>query len=535
MYPTYQASAWFSVVPVLPAPGWIAVERPRAGAVERVRPEHLVHLPGDPVRKRALGLRLAPTGGAIDLAAGKHHLRDRHRAGVDAARGERRVGGRHLERAHRERPEPDRSDRLLRQLDTEALGHAPDVVGADVERELRVDGVVRGERRRGERHRSRVAMAVRRDLPRVAGGVVALAPRPARTRERRRGVVGRVGVRALLDRRGEHECLERRAGLPRRLGGEVELVLRVAGDHGGHRANRAGARLDRHDRGGRIVRLVQDLRDRALRCALEPRLDRRVDTQSALAHRVRAVDALELLGHVGEEVGLLDVRIDLARLQHHPLLDGAAELLARDLARLEHGPEHVVSTRDRRLPVVERVVDRRRLRQPGEQRGLGERQVTRVPREVGLRRGLDPVGVVAVVDRVQVLAQDHVLRPASAQLDREARLLDLALERTFVAGVEVGGELLGDRRAALDHLAGAHVTPEGADDALVVDAAVLVEAAVLDRDRRLRQPRADPRRAGRARGSSRPGSSRAGCRRRRRRTSSGRSRPAAGPRGRSSS
>ena len=59
------------------------------------------------------------------------------------------------------------------------------------------------------------------------------------------------------------------------------------------------------------------------------------------------------------------------------------------------------------------------------------------------------------------------------------------------ADVEVADELLRDRRAALDDLARAHVLPERARDALDVDAAVLVEAPVLDRDRRLRHPRAD--------------------------------------------
>src|SRR4029077_20166352 len=48
-----------------------------------------------------------------------------------------------------------------------------------------------------------------------------------------------------------------------------------------------------------------------------------------------------------------------------------------------------------------------------------------------------------------------------------------------------------DCRAALDHVTRAEVLPGGAGDALVVDAAVLVEAVVLDRDRCLAHPRAD--------------------------------------------
>src|SRR5262249_37800978 len=73
---------------------------------------------------------------------------------------------------------------------------------------------------------------------------------------------------------------------------------------------------------------------------------------------------------------------------------------------------------------------------------------------------------------------------------REAGLLDLALEGALAADVEVADELLGDRRAALDDLARADVLPERTRNALVVDAAVLVEAAILDGDRGLGKPRA---------------------------------------------
>src|SRR5438876_9565209 len=99
-------------------------------------------------------------------------------------------------------------------------------------------------------------------------------------------------------------------------------------------------------------------------------------------------------------------------------------------------------------------------------------------REIRLRGGLDAVGVIAVVDGVQVADEDLVLRPAAAELDRETRLLDLALEGALAAGIEVAHELLRDRGSAFDDLAGADVTPESAGDPDVVDAAGLVEAAV---------------------------------------------------------
>ena len=162
----------------------------------------------------------------------------------------------------------------------------------------------------------------------------------------------------------------------------------------------------------------------------------------------------QLVAHVAEEVRLLDPRVELARLE--PQVARRDRLLVlgrRDVRRTSRiARKHLVAARDRARGPVQRVVARRRLRQAGQQRRLPEPELARVLREVGLRRGLDPVGVVAVVDLVHVLVEDPVLRPAAAQLDREARLLDLALERPLLRDVEVAHELLRDRRAALDDL-----------------------------------------------------------------------------------
>ena len=108
--------------------------------------------------------------------------------------------------------------------------------------------------------------------------------------------------------------------------------------------------------------------------------------------------------------------------------------------------------------------------------------------EVRLRRGLDAVGVVPEVDLVQVAREDPVLRVHVLELLGEAGLLDLAVEGDLLADVEVADELLRDRRAALDDVAALHVLDGSADDALPVDTAVLVEAAVLDVDSRARDP-----------------------------------------------
>ena len=103
------------------------------------------------------------------------------------------------------------------------------------------------------------------------------------------------------------------------------------------------------------------------------------------------------------------------------------------------------------------------------------------------RRGLHPDRRAAadrsVGHRVQVVVQHPGLRVLLLQLGGELRLPDLAREVALrVLDVEGAHELLGDRRASLHGLAGLEVLDAGADDRVQVNAAVLVEALVLDGD-----------------------------------------------------
>src|SRR5439155_18087177 len=106
-----------------------------------------------------------------------------------------------------------------------------------------------------------------------------------------------------------------------------------------------------------------------------------------------------------------------------------------------------------------------------------------VPAEVNPRRRLDAVGALAEIDRVEVLGEDLVLRPLALELIGKRRLLKLLEDRAVLLGEQrVLHELLGDRRAPLRGALLADVLPHGARDSLIVDALVLVEALVLDRD-----------------------------------------------------
>jgi hypothetical protein len=115
--------------------------------------------------------------------------------------------------------------------------------------------------------------------------------------------------------------------------------------------------------------------------------------------------------------------------------------------------------------------------------------------EVRLRGRLDPVGAVAEVDRVEVVAQDPLLGPLARDLEGERGLAQLLEHGAVVLrGQRVLDELLGDRRAALDDALLDQVLVERAGDAAEVDAVVRVEAAVLDGDDRLLHDGRDVRR-----------------------------------------
>jgi hypothetical protein len=225
---------------------------------------------------------------------------------------------------------------------------------------------------------------------------------------------------------------------------------------------------------------------------------------SSARRLARAVAIDDLLAHPGREVGRgLARRLRLRRpdqvARRHGLADPALVLRPRQIALLEHLREHDVAPLPGRGAVGDRVIGRRRGDHAGEQGGLVRLQLARAAvcrlaaaevgygaPEIRARRGFDSVGAVAEVDRVQVLGEDLLLAPLAREVVGERGLADLLEDRpAALRARRVLDELLRDRRAALDGAAGREVLPEGTGGAAHVDAVVLVEALVLDRDDRV--------------------------------------------------
>src|SRR5207342_161652 len=119
------------------------------------------------------------------------------------------------------------------------------------------------------------------------------------------------------------------------------------------------------------------------------------------ANSLRAVLLHELVADEAEEVGLADPRVDPARPQVQVLdPDRLAVVRIADVAARVESEQNLVSALDCVVGILERVEDRRSLRETGEKGRLHERELAGVPRKVRLRCGLDAVRMAAVIDGV---------------------------------------------------------------------------------------------------------------------------------------
>ena len=111
----------------------------------------------------------------------------------------------------------------------------------------------------------------------------------------------------------------------------------------------------------------------------------------------------------------------------------------------------------------------------------------RVLAEVAARRRFDAVQTVAEIHLVQVELEDLRLAVDALDARREDQFLDFAAIRLVRRQKALTRELLGDRAAALRLPPVPDVGQRRGGDADEVEAAVIVEPLILDRDERLRQ------------------------------------------------
>src|SRR2546422_9186369 len=134
--------------------------------------------------------------------------------------------------------------------------------------------------------------------------------------------------------------------------------------------------------------------------------------------------------------------------------------------------------------VSHRVVSGGGLDEAGKEGRLSWREVLGVLAEVSAGGGPDPISAVAVVHAVHVHGQDLILREPLLEGHRKHHLVDLALDRLLRRQELDLHQLLRDGAAALVQTAGGDVDPQGSQRRADIDAAVVVEVAVLGRQRR---------------------------------------------------
>ena len=151
-----------------------------------------------------------------------------------------------------------------------------------------------------------------------------------------------------------------------------------------------------------------------------------------------------------------------------------------------HHVEHDTLPRFGRGEVREEIEIGRPLRDAGEQRRFGLRQIGGVLAEVDLAGGLRPVGPMAVVEQVEVHLQQLVLAEEVGQLLRQPGFEHFAVHGLVVALIrpqeEVAGELHGDGAGAGSDLAFLRVSQRGRGDTRRIHAGVLVERGVFGGD-----------------------------------------------------
>ena len=86
---------------------------------------------------------------------------------------------------------------------------------------------------------------------------------------------------------------------------------------------------------------------------------------------------------------------------------------------------------------------------------------------------------------IHIELKDFLLRILTLQLKRQKHFLNLALQRAILRQIGIFSKLLRNRRAALRDGTPANIRPNRTHDAAWIDARMVVEAIILNRDKRI--------------------------------------------------
>ncbi len=164
---------------------------------------------------------------------------------------------------------------------------------------------------------------------------------------------------------------------------------------------------------------------------------------------------------------------------HHRRQWRQAAPFGRDHAVLTQPAEHIGQPLlgTPRVPVGRKEI--RSLGETSQQRPLFQREVLRALAEIAARGKLDAPRAAAEKNRVKVKFENLGLAERVLHAGGEDHFADLALIRKILSHQQVLDDLLGDGRAALRPAGLGEITDEGANEAALVNAFMLVETLVL--------------------------------------------------------
>ncbi len=211
-----------------------------------------------------------------------------------------------------------------------------------------------------------------------------------------------------------------------------------------------------------------------LHTGLQLRVHGGIDTQpAAVDSLIGRIGVTGKLGHGGEQADQFVVhhvihKPGMGKLNRRGLavsellLQGCVTLFLVDVAEAQHGSQNGGHYFQGFCFTVQRVIVVGGVDDTGQHRSFGQAQFGDAFVEIGLRRRLHPVGVVAEVDDIQVHLQDFVFVIAALDQDGIVRFLGFALVGLFEGEKSVAGELHGDGAAPLGDAAVAQVGQQGA-------------------------------------------------------------------------
>ena len=168
-----------------------------------------------------------------------------------------------------------------------------------------------------------------------------------------------------------------------------------------------------------------------VRRALQAAVDGR-DHAHAVRVEAAAVLLEQRLAHQFRNVWRLDLDARTVQFAGDRFLQRGTVRLAGDEADFLHAAQHVGAAPFGLLAAGRGVVARRSLRQPGEQRRLGDAQLGQPLAEVGLGGRGDAIGALAEEHGVEVELEDLLLGEFVLERQRQEDLAQLASQGAFL-------------------------------------------------------------------------------------------------------